>query len=162
MKFSDLTSNQRAILAALAASNKLGTDALGRACNPKLSPPLAANVLCSMREHGLLYSHAKLPNAPYCDWVISSVGVAVFTGRPDGDVRVTGAPVNGTKPTDDCTEFLIGSEAPGSSFKLGGTQEEALTEAQRHATANPGRTYKVMRLVAVAHMPVPQAVVTLL
>lgn len=162
MKFSDLTSNQRSIIAALAASSSLRTDALGRCCVPRLDGPGAANVLCSLRELGLIYSHQKPTSQTYADWKISQVGMAVFTARPDGDVvvRTAGEPVNTAGPAVERHDFVI--QGPNGSTKLTGTSEEALTAAQHRATIEPGSEYKVFRLVAVAHMPVPQAVVTLL
>lgn len=159
MKFSDLTNNQRAILNALASTNKLQTDALGRCCNPKLNPPTVANVLCSMREQGLIYSHAKLPNASYCDWVISTVGMAVFAGRPDGEVKVVDVePVNSAAVSPGHEHYLVKASEPGRSFSLSNTtQDVALAEATRHAERYPGTTYEVFKKIAVAELPVPKA-----
>lgn len=156
MKFSDLTNNQRAMINALAASNKLQTDALGRCCNPKLDPPSAANVLCGLREYGLVYSHAKTPTQDYCDWKISQVGMAVFTGRPDGDVVV----VSGHAEHPAAKVFIIETAASAVPAHFQGTESLALAKAQELATKNPGNDYFVYARIAVASMPVPQAAVT--
>lgn len=158
MKFSDLTNNQRAMLNALAASSKLQTDALGRCCNPKLDPPSAAYVLCGLREYGLAYSHAKGPTQEYCDWKISQVGMAVFTGRPDGDVSVAGDTAAAAPVSPGNGHYLVKASEPGRTFTLSNTtQGAALAEATRHAELYPGTTYEVFKKIAVAELPVPKA-----
>lgn len=160
MKFSQLDSPSRSILTALAATNHLTTDQLGNACCPKQTPKEAANVLCGLRALGLVYSMQKPDLKPYASWAITTVGKGVFLGRPDGDVNIT---PDSTASAASASEELLyivkyGDVAtPGSRWP---TEELAITEAQRYATTHPGKKATVLRVIAVAEMPVPQATVT--
>jgi hypothetical protein len=183
MKFTDLQSNERAVLAALRASagNCMGTDALGRAMYPTQSPADAASTLNGMRRKGLLYSMQKGPNVAYAPWSISEYGIAVFDGRPDTDPALApkvatmcaayGGAVQAAStlgPKMDAatkrapTKTFIVTRADSPLWTITGDINDATRKAQNLATAEPGEAYRVYELVAVAHMPVPQAQITLL
>lgn len=166
MKFSQLTSNMRSMIAALAASSHLDTDQLGRACSPKLNAQQAASTLLELRKHGLAYSMQKPTGTAYASWAITSVGMAVFEGRPDSDVRVTSvasptADVQACAPSPAGKRYVL-SVAGGVGSFMHGVREDVLELAQRKATEQPGKEYHVYEQIAVAHMPVPQAQITLL
>lgn len=160
MKFSNLTSNMRSMLTALAASNHLNTEQLGRACMPQISAASAANVLCEMRKNGIAYSMQKPENKQYADWSITSVGKAVFEGRPDTDVRVNHVPDVADKSAYTDSKFIVG--ATGHVSAPCASRDDALATAQHRATEEPGKAFRVYELIAVANMPVPQAQITLL
>lgn len=163
MKFSQLTSNMRSMVAALAASNHLNTDQLGKACSPQINAQQASSTLLELRKQGLVYSMQKPTGTAYASWAITSVGMAVFEGRPDGDVVLTNVPVNNGQaysPVKPAKQFVIKS---ASSVLLPECDRDiALAKAQQAATNNPGVEYNVYERIAIAHMPVPQAQITLL
>lgn len=160
MKFSQLDSPSRSILTALAATNHLTTDQLANACCPKKTPKEAANVLCGLRSLGLVYSMQKPDSKPYASWAITAVGKAVFEGRPDGDVVIT--PPASVPATAEELRYLVnyGNECEVLPYSRWPTEELAIAEAQRYATTHPGKKATVLRVLAVAEMPVPQATVT--
>lgn len=166
MKFSQLTSNMRSMIAALAASSNLTTDQLGRACSPHINAQQASSTLLELRKHGLAYSMQKPTGTTYASWAITSVGMAVFEGRPDGDVRASELPQVGqaqcTNAAAPATKRYMVSETGGVGTFMTGDRADVLAEAQRRATAKPGAEYNVYERIAVAHMPVPQAQITLL
>lgn len=166
MKFTDLTPAQRSMLAALCATSGVGlqTDRLGMCVSPRqFCPSDAASSLLGMRKLGLVYSNQKTANQVYAIWKASEYGLAVFMGRP-ADVPVLNAgqtsssQVGHTTPQRKTIIFC-----PGLAIDFTArTRKGAIEEAQRLATANPGRIYGVYEQVAEASMPVPQAQVTLL
>lgn len=165
MKFTDLPPSNRSILAALCAAGAAGlrTDALGRCTSPRHhTPQEAANLLNNLRQLGLVYSQQKPDNQSYALWKASEYGLAVFMGRP-ADVQpertvTSSVPTCGAVPTK---RFII-SEAGGLGHVATCTREEALDAAQSKATSKPGTVFRVYEQVAEAHMPVPQAMITLL
>ena len=166
MKFSDLNSNMRSMLTALCASSTLNTEQLGNGCVPKLTAQQAANVLNEMRAVGLVYSMQKPESRQYASWAVNSVGKAMFMGRPDGDVVLQTVPASDAQcsPAKDAApvkRFIIG-ERSGTLVVVHGTRDEVLAEAQRRATIKAGAEYNVYEQIATAHMPVPQAQITLL
>ena len=166
MKFSDLNSNMRSMLTALCASSTLNTEQLGNGCVPKLTAQQAANTLNEMRAAGLVYSMQKPESRQYASWAVNSVGKAMFTGRPDGNVVLQTVPASDSQcsPAKDTAperRFILG-EKGGTLVVVHGTREKVLEEAQRRATVNAGTEYNVYEQIAVAHMPVPQAQITLL
>lgn len=170
MKFTDLPPTHRSILAALCAvgNASLRTDALGRCTSPRHSTPQeAANLLNNLRQLGLVYSQQKPDNQLYALWKASEYGVAVFMGRPD-EVPLGAAAsaqtsiANGcAQPSGSAKSFLI-VRPTGGCEEYRGTREQALAQAQAGATKNPGTEYSVYEIIGVAHMPVPQAQITLL
>ena len=169
MKFSDLTANMRSMISALNSTNHLNTEELGRACTPaKLSAQSAANVLNELRGTGLVYSMQKPESQQYAKWAITSVGRAVFMGRPDGDVVLQTVPATNAQapcsPAKDAApikRYMV-SETAGVGTFMTGERDDVLAEAQRRATAKPGTQFNVYERIATAHMPVPQAQITLL
>ena len=168
MKFSGLNSNMRSMLTALCASSTLNTEQLGNGCVPKLTAQQAANTLNEMRAVGLVYSMQKPESRQYASWAVNAVGKAVFMGRPDGDVVLQTVPASDAQaqcspaPGAAPTKRFIVSAQGGTLTVLNVTREYALAEAQRLATAAPGTDYRVYEQIATAHMPVPQAQITLL
>lgn len=166
MKFTDLTSSQRSMLAALCAvGTGMHTDALGRATTPKLPADCAASVLLDLRKKGLVYSNQKPSGHAYALWKASEYGLAVFMSRPD-DVPAEST-ITCITPTNG------GAEAPRSPrlrqwmIYPGGLQfqgtEEALAEQLAHcAEKAPGTKYLAYVLHSEAVLPVPKAQITLL
>lgn len=171
MKFTDLTSNSRSMLTALCASVGTGLDTaeLSRCTTPrKLDCAQTACVLLEMRKQGLVYSNQKPLGKSYALWEASDYGLAVFTGRHDTDVpapstaaSACAAPTIGYTTAKLVKAYIVRSN-DGSSYIADGIRADALSKAQNMATAEPGREYKVYELIAVAHMPVPQAQITML
>lgn len=171
MKFTDLPPTNRSILAALCAAGAAGlrTDALGRCTSPRHSTPQeAANLLNNLRQLGLVYSQQKPDNQSYALWKASEYGVAVFMSRPD-EVPAPGAAAsvatsiaNGCAQSNGSAKSFLIVRPTGGCEEYRGTREQALAQAQTGATKNPGTEYSVYEIIGVAHMPVPQAQITLL
>lgn len=159
MKFSNLTSNMRSMLTALAASNHLNTEQLGNGCVPKLNGQQAANVLIELRQKGIVYSMQKPDTQRFALWSATEFGKAVFMGRPDTDVQPTAVQPQAYASAKS-GKFIVG--ATGHSSVPCVDRDSALSLAQRNATDLPGTDFKVYELIAVANMPVPQAQITLL
>jgi hypothetical protein len=60
------------------------------------------------------------------------------------------------------TKTFIVKSSDSPLWTITGDIDDATRKAQNMATAEPGKTYRVYELVAVANMPVPQAQITLL
>lgn len=174
MKFSDLPSIQRTLLAALATAQgaTLTTDRLAACLTgaERGNCQAAAHRLCAMRDAGLIFSHQKKANETYCRWQISLLGLALFEGRPDGNVVMVpaGAEVVGTEEARDKRP----AEAQGKLYRVVdnvGTsvesfvtddEAEALAVLSRTAEAAPGHEFRLVTTVAVALLPKPQATIT--
>lgn len=171
MKFTDLPPTQRSILAALCAAGAAGlrTDALGRCTSPRHSTPQeAANLLNNLRQLGLVYSQQKPDTQSYALWKVSEYGVAVFVSRPD-EVPAPGAAAsvaasiaNGCAQSEPAVKNYIIRGQGGVDHHARGIRADALAKAQNMATVDAGREYSVYEIIGVAHMPVPQAQITLL
>ncbi len=165
MKFSDLTAGQRTQLAALAASGPgLTTDRLSKAAPFSGDNSAGAHSLCGLRALGLVYS--ENPNgSKFCNWRITSVGMAVFVSRPDGEVKVQQPVVQSAdqaeapRPVDKIYRVYT---AFGEKFDEFTTAQEqaAIDRLQELATANPGREFKLVTTIAVAFLPAPVAKIT--
>jgi hypothetical protein len=161
MKFSDLNPRMRSMIAALNSTNHMNTAELGHACLPQIDAQSAANMLNELRGNGLVFSMQKPESQKYANWAITTVGRAVFMGRPDGDVVLQAAGTTVVASATAKKRFIIGTEG-GTLDVISGSRDYALAEAQRRATAKPGGVYRVYEQIAEAHMPVPQAQITLL
>ena len=166
MKFSDLSSPARSMLAALCASAPgLDTSMLGRCASPKLQPERAAAVLLELRKKGLVYSHQKLVNQSYALWRVSAFGFAVFQGRPNdvqpadvAELNHNVSPVAPANPAPKATAYAV---VPDTGFPVG-TYDDAL-ECAKAAAIGMGKPYVVVALVAEILPPVaPQPVVNVL
>ena len=155
MKFSKLPSVHRHSLALLANAGVQTTATLAKHCS--LTPQQAAHELCRMRKAGLCFSHQKLPNEQYAKWEVTSLGQALFDGRPDAELVVK-EPGTTTPKGHGITKFAV-----VLNFKHGetGTREQALLAAQH--LASEGQACTVIGLVADVTPPEqPLPVVTLL
>jgi hypothetical protein len=160
MKFSTLKPTHRSALAALANSGVLRTDKLAR-CMEGITPASAAHELCALRKTGLIFSHQKTGADTYCNWEISSVGRAVFEGRPDQSLVMKSedkvqSQVGGTPP-----HYAV-IKSPAAGIETTSSQSDAIAAASQAALEN-GYPYIVIRLVAdVTPPPLPTATVALL
>lgn len=167
MKFSDLSSPARSMLAALCATaTGLDTDMLGRCASPKLQAGKAACVLLELRKKGLVYSNQKPANHTYALWRVSEYGFAVFQGRPDdvqpADVAALNSNVSPVAPVSPpaakATAYAV---VPDTGFPVG-TYDDAL-ECAKAAAIGHGKPYVVVALVAEVLPPAaPQPVVNVL
>ncbi|QJD54784.1 hypothetical protein PssvBMR6_gp16 [Pseudomonas phage MR6] len=82
MKFTDLSSHQRSMLAMLCTGQPFNTEQLGRGCSPRRGPSTAAEHLLRMRDAGLVFSSQKGPGETYCSWKATTYGKSVFESRP--------------------------------------------------------------------------------
>lgn len=175
MKFTDLTSNQRSMLAALCAvGTGMHTDALGRATTPKLPADSAASVLLDLRKKGLVYSNQKPTGHAYALWKASEYGMKVFQGRPDTDVQANSDVMRGVASAVEASKVASGCKEAPHPLRLrlwmiypGGLQfqgtEEALAAQLAHcAEKAPGTKYLAYVLHSEAVLPVPKAQITLL
>lgn len=165
MKFTDLPPTNRSILAALCAAGAAGlrTDALGRCTSPRHSTPQeAANLLNNLRQLGLVYSQQKPDNQSYALWKASEYGVAVFMSRPDEVAPPAKSQVAEAACASEPVKNYIISSPGGADHHARGIRADALAKAQSMATADAGREYSVYEIIGLAHMPVPQAQITLL
>lgn len=164
MKFTDLTSSQRSMLAALCACNGLGlnTEALGRAATPKMDATSAASSLLHLRTAGLVYSNQKPTGQAYALWKASEYGLAVFMGRP-ADVQAAQAePATAAEMVAPAGYKLHSYMIYPGAIGYQGTEQTMLGELAKLAESNPGKQYMAYRKVADAVLPVPQAQITLL
>lgn len=164
MKFTDLTSNQRSMLAALCAvGTGIHTDRLGLGCTPKLSPERAASVLLELRQNGLVYSNQKPTGHAYALWKASEYGLAVFMSRPD-EVAAPGAAANEASSASGCAQsprLRLWMIYPGA-LQYQGTEEALAAQLAYCAEKAPGTKYMAYVLHSEAVLPVPKAQVTLL
>lgn len=163
MKFTDLTSSSRSLLAALCAAGAAGlrTDALGRCITPRrATPPEAADMLNSMRQLGLVYSQQKAPNAAYSLWKASEYGMAVFMGRPE-DVPATEVSQGGDTEDRKPPRPRLWMVYPGS-MQFRGTEDALAATLAKCAEESPGTKYLAYVLHSEAVLPVPKAQITLL
>lgn len=171
MKFSDLNSLQRSLLAALASAvgSTLHTGQLAGYCGNDAQK--AAHQLCALRDAGLIFSHQKPAGQQYAKWQISLVGMAVFEGRPDGEVLLVPAgaqeAVRSAALAQDepkIKEFKVYALYASGTAKLvcrvEDTEEGALAVLARVSTENPGTTFELRTAIATAHLPKPQATIT--
>lgn len=174
MKFSELAPTQRTLLSALATAQgtTLTTDRLAACLTgaERGNCQAAAHRLCAMRDAGLIFSHQKKSTEPYCRWQISLLGLALFEGRPDGNVVMVppGASVVDTEEP----RAKRPAEAPGKLYRVvnaTGTcveslvtndEPEALAVLSRIAESAPGHEFRLVTTVAVALLPKPQATIT--
>lgn len=151
MKFSTLCVTHRSALAALCNSDVLTTDKLAKVMNLPTAQA-AAHSLCKMRKAGLIFSHPKAQPSQYCLWEVTTLGEALFNGRPGAELvfKNEGAPA--------VTKFVVVTNFDHGSH---GTREQALLAAQH--LASEGKACTVLGLVADVTPPEqPLPVVTLL
>lgn len=167
MKFTDLTSNSRSMLAALCAvGTGMHTDALGRAATPKLPADSAASVLLDLRKKGLVYSNQKPTGHAYALWKASEYGMAVFMSRPDevpapGTMSTCAAPDRGCAEASRPLRLRKWMIYPGG-LQFQGTEEALAAYLASRAEQVPGTTYMAYVLHSEAVLPVPKAQFTLL
>lgn len=170
MKFSDLSSAARSMLAALRSTNYLTTDRLGAACTPKLLGSSAASVLLELRKKGLVFSHQKTQGETYCKWAISDLGIRVFDGRPD-DVDTAPAPqYREPRVRQVVTNYLVvdADGKPDTQWLPAVNKDTLLHAVQEFLTRHPGHPEltiieQVVSRVAVITAPAkPEAQIHLL
>lgn len=182
MKFTNLTSNSRSMLAALCASGSAGLDTahLGRCASPKLDGAQAASVLLDMRKKGLVYSNQKPQGQAYALWKASEFGLAVFQGRPhdvlpSDVVELAGQPSisdliqqgmesnRKAAPSPDRDRcYIISCPTETLTRNVVGTRDHVLAVAQSLAEANQGKSYVVYEQIATVLLAKPVASITLL
>lgn len=167
MKFSQLPAYQRTQLAALAAQagSGLNTKQLSMAAPISGDAQRGAANLLELRRLGLVYSTERPAGQQYAKWFITSVGMAVFEGRPNGDVVLV--------PAEQCD--LHQTQAPAPKTKSWRVQDErgqvvadittssealALKLLQTQAESHAGTTLYLVTTVATAHLPKPAATIT--
>lgn len=152
MKFSTLSAAHRSALAAICNSGVLTTDKLAKVMG-SISNPVAAHQLCAMRKAGLIFSHQKVGSEQFCKWEVTTLGEALFNGRPGAELVFkpeAGAPA--------VTKFVVVTNFDHGAH---GTREQALLAAQH--LASEGKACTVLGLVADVTPPEqPLPVVTLL
>lgn len=170
MKFSDLPPYQRTQLAALASCGGGGLDTKQLSMSSPISGDAkrGAAQLLELRRTGLVYSTERQTGQQYVKWFITDVGLAVFEGRPDGDVVVV--------PAEQCDLHQAATEqcpkpaakvwrvqdASGQAVADISTSSEALALKflQKQAEAHPGLPLYLVTTVAKACLPKPAATIT--
>lgn len=172
MKFSDLSSAARSMLAALRSTNYLTTDRLGAGCTPKLLPVSAAAVLLELRKKGLVFSHQKTQGETYCKWAISDLGIRVFDGRPHDVEPVAQAPEQAepARKEPSATVYMVvrADGKPDAGWVTSTDADTLVRGVQQYLTSHPGHAEltvieQTVRRVAVITAPAkPEAQIHLL
>lgn len=168
MKFSSLPAPQRTQLAALASSigSDLNTKQLSMAAPMNGDAQKGAKHLLELRRLGLVYSTERQAGQQYAKWFITSVGMAVFEGRPDGDVVLVPAEQcdlhQTPKPEPTAKLYRVVAKDNGTLFDQIATADEqaALNLLSYTAEKNPGVAFALITSIAVAHLPKPAATIT--
>ncbi len=152
MKFSTLSAAHRSALAAIRNAGVLKTDKLAAVMGGGITAQQAAHQLCAMRKAGLVFSHQKDSGAQYCRWEVTTLGEALFNGRPGAELVF--------KHGDEhaVTKYAV---IMNFQHQTTGTREQALLAAKHKASE--GIPCTVIGLVADVVPPEqPLPVVTLL